>query len=89
MPKTKVPKKNNKDLLKRINAVIEEKIRPFLQADGGDMDVIKLHDDGILDIQLVGACVGCPSSMMTLSFGVQRILDEEFPEDNIQINPIE
>ena len=84
----KTEKSSNKELLRQINTVIEEKIRPFLHADGGDMEVIKLHEDGVLDIQLVGACGSCPSAMMTLSFGVQQILDEHFPEANIQINPL-
>lgn len=84
------PKKDNKkaELLKKLNKVVEEHIRPFLQSDGGDIDIIKLHDDGTLDVQLVGACGGCSSAAMTLTFGIQRILDEHFPDENIQINPL-
>ncbi len=79
-------KKEN--LLKMINVVVEEQIRPFLHSDGGDMEIIELHDDGTLDVQLVGACGGCASAAMTLTFGIQRILDEQFPDENIQINPM-
>lgn len=90
-PKKATPKnepKINQALLEQISLVVEEKVRPFLQMDGGDMEIIALHEDGLLDVQLTGACVGCPSSTITLSFGVQRILDEEFPEANLQINPL-
>lgn len=75
-------------LLAQINRVVEEQIRPFLHADGGDMEIIELHKDGTLDVQLVGACGGCASAAMTLTFGIQRILDEQFPEENIQLNPL-
>lgn len=81
-------KKKQKELLIRLNKVVDEKIRPFLHADGGDMEIVELHEDGTLDIQLVGACGGCAAAGMTLTFGVQRIFDEEFPDDNIQINPL-
>lgn len=87
--KAKSAKKTKEQiLLGKINLVVEEQIRPFLHADGGDMEIIELHKDGTLDVQLVGACGGCASAAMTLTFGIQRILDEQFPEENIQINPL-
>ena len=48
------------------------KIRPFLQRDGGDIQLIDVTDDGIVKVQLTGACQGCPMSQMTLKQGVER-----------------
>ena len=60
-------------------AVLEtlEMIRPALQADGGDIRMLDLHEDtGVLDVELLGSCVGCPMSTMTLKAGVERILKD-------------
>ncbi len=57
-----------------------EKIRPSLQADGGNIELVDVTDDGIVRVRLRGACAGCPSSMMTLQFGVERTLKQEIPE---------
>jgi Fe-S cluster biogenesis protein NfuA len=57
-----------------------EAIRPALQSDGGDMRVIELREDeGVVDIELVGACNGCPMSTMTLKAGIERILMDRVP----------
>jgi len=56
-----------------------EKIRPMLQADGGDVDLIDV-EDGIVKVRLKGACAGCPMSQMTLKNGIERFLKEEIPE---------
>jgi Fe-S cluster biogenesis protein NfuA len=56
-----------------------EKIRPALQADGGDIELIDVSD-GVVKVRLTGACAGCPMSTMTLKGGVERILKEEVPE---------
>jgi|WetSurMetagenome_2_1015567.scaffolds.fasta_scaffold997149_1 Fe-S cluster biogenesis protein NfuA len=56
-----------------------EKIRPFLQRDGGDIQLIDVTDDGIVKVQLTGACHGCPMSQMTLKQGVERALMKEVP----------
>ena len=57
-----------------------EAIRPALQADGGDMRVVELHEDtGVLDVELLGACGGCPMSTMTLKAGIERILKDRVP----------
>lgn len=53
-------------------------IRPAVQADGGDI-VLLGADDGIVSIQMVGACGGCPLSMMTLKAGIERILKDRVP----------
>jgi Fe-S cluster biogenesis protein NfuA len=55
-----------------------EKIRPALQADGGDIELIDVTD-GVVKVKLTGACAGCPMSTMTLKAGVERILKEEIP----------
>ena len=57
-----------------------EMIRPALQADGGDIRVVDLREDtGVLDVELLGACGGCPMSTMTLKAGVERILKDRVP----------
>ena len=57
-----------------------EAIRPAIQMDGGDMIVLDYrHEEGVVDIELTGACVGCPMSSITLKQGVERILTERVP----------
>lgn len=56
-----------------------EKIRPSLQADGGDVEFVD-YEDGIVKVRLQGACCGCPMSEMTLKNGIERMLKEEIPE---------
>lgn len=53
-------------------------IRPAVQADGGDLVLLGV-EDGVVDIQMVGACGGCPLSMMTLKAGIERILKDRVP----------
>ena len=53
-------------------------IRPAVQADGGDL-VLLGTEDGVVNIQMVGACGGCPLSMMTLKAGIERILQDRVP----------
>lgn len=57
-----------------------DKIRPALQADGGDVELIEVTEDGVVKVRLVGACRGCPMSQLTLANGVERVLKEEIPE---------
>ena len=52
------------------------KIRPSLQADGGDIELLDV-DDGVVKVKLTGACAGCPMSTMTLKMGVERILKDQ------------
>jgi Fe-S cluster biogenesis protein NfuA len=54
-------------------------IRPALQADGGDVEFVDIDSDGVVSVQLVGACGGCPMSQMTLTMGVERALREQVP----------
>ena len=55
-------------------------IRPAVQSDGGDVELIDITKDGIVKIRLHGACVGCPSSSVTLKLGIERNLKEHIPE---------
>ena len=55
-------------------------IRPALQADGGDVELVDVTDDGIVSVKLTGACGSCPMSTMTLKMGIERTLVENVPE---------
>lgn len=56
-----------------------EKVRPSLQADGGDVEFVD-YVDGVVQVRLQGACAGCPMSQMTLKAGIEKFLKEEIPE---------
>jgi Fe-S cluster biogenesis protein NfuA len=56
-----------------------EKVRPMLQADGGDVELVEVNE-GVVTVRLKGACKGCPMSQMTLKNGIERILKKEIPE---------
>ena len=58
---------------------IIDKIRPMLQADGGDVEFVDF-EDGVVKVRLKGACAGCPMSQMTLKNGIERLLKQELPE---------
>ena len=58
-----------------------EKIRPSLQADGGDVELVNVDEQsGVVTVRLQGACAGCPMSQMTLRNGIERILKQQVPE---------
>ena len=54
-------------------------VRPMLQADGGDIELVDVTDDGIVKVRLTGACGGCPMSQMTLKQGVERYIKQAIP----------
>ena len=56
------------------------KVRPSLQADGGDVELIEVSDEGVVKVRLTGACGGCPMATMTLKAGIERVLRKEVPE---------
>ena len=56
-----------------------DRIRPSLQADGGDVELIDVSDDGVVKVRLVGACHGCPMAQMTLKNGIEKSLKQEVP----------
>lgn len=66
------------DLKDRVQKVLDE-IRPMLQADGGDVELVDVVD-GVVSVRLQGACAGCPGAQMTLSMGIERKLKQEIPE---------
>jgi Fe-S cluster biogenesis protein NfuA len=55
-------------------------VRPSLQADGGDIELVSVSDDGIVSVRLTGACGSCPMSTMTLKMGVENYLKKAVPE---------
>ncbi len=57
-----------------------EKIRPALQRDGGDIELVDVEETGVVKVRLTGACGGCPMSQMTLKQGVERIVKQLVPE---------
>jgi Fe-S cluster biogenesis protein NfuA len=63
----------------RVQGVIDL-IRPAVQADGGDIELVDVKSDGVVQIRFHGACHGCPSSTMTLQMGIERNLREKVPE---------
>ncbi len=65
-------------LKEEVEKVLDE-IRPMLQADGGNVDLVDAKD-GVIKVHLVGACAGCPMSQMTLKQGIERILKQKIPE---------
>ena len=70
---------NLKEIEKKIVKILDEKIRPAVAKDGGDIK-FKEFKDGIVKVQLQGSCSGCPSSTMTLKQGVQNLLCHYLPE---------
>ncbi|MHC4809605.1 MAG: NifU family protein [Planctomycetota bacterium] len=56
-----------------------EKIRPAIQMDGGDLELVDVTEDGLVRVRLHGACVGCPSSHITLQAGIERQLRDHVP----------
>ena len=63
----------------KVRQVID-RIRPNLQADGGDVELIDVTEDGVVKVKLLGACKGCPMSQMTLKMGIESYLKKVVPE---------
>lgn len=57
-----------------------EKVRPMLMADGGNVDLVDVSEDGVVKLKLTGSCGCCPMSQMTLKMGIEKILKQEVPE---------
>ncbi|MFO7965192.1 MAG: NifU family protein [Desulfobacterales bacterium] len=62
----------------RITKALQQ-IRPMLQADGGDVELVDIDENGTVKVRLQGACSGCPMSQMTLKNGIERFLKQEVP----------
>jgi Fe-S cluster biogenesis protein NfuA len=69
----------NVDLINKVQNVIEQ-VRPYLQADGGDIQFIELTSDNVVKVELQGACGSCPYSRMTLKSGVEQAVMRAIPE---------
>jgi Fe-S cluster biogenesis protein NfuA len=67
------------DIKNRVETALD-KIRPYLIADGGNIELVEITDDKIVKVQLTGACSGCPFSMQTLKAGVEMAVKKEVPE---------
>ncbi|MCB5252276.1 MAG: NifU family protein, partial [Candidatus Cloacimonetes bacterium] len=63
----------------KLEAVLD-KVRPAIQADGGDVELINIREDNVVEVRLKGACNGCPMATLTLKAGIERIVKEEIPE---------
>ena len=63
----------------RVEEILQT-IKPSLQADGGDVELVDVSEDGIVSVRLTGACAGCPMSQMTLNQGIERELKSRIPE---------
>ncbi len=70
---------NTAEIVAKINTVLE-KIRPYLHIDGGDVTLVKVDENGIVELKLLGACNTCPLKPMTLRAGIERALMHEIPE---------
>lgn len=63
----------------KVEKVLDE-IRPGLQADGGDVELVEVTEDGIVKVRLTGACAGCPMSTLTLKMAIEKKIIEKIPE---------
>jgi Fe-S cluster biogenesis protein NfuA len=70
---------NVEETRRKVEAALE-KVRPALQADGGDAEIVDISSRGVVTLQLVGACGGCAMSTMTLKQGIERVIRMEVPE---------
>jgi len=65
-------------LIDEVRQALEE-VRPHLQVDGGDVELIDVSNDGVVKVRLTGSCAGCPMSTMTLKWGVENYLKKKIP----------
>ncbi len=77
----------SEEVKSKIRQVLDSKIRPGLQRDGGDAELVGITDDGVVQVRLTGACSGCPFSAMTLAVGVEGTLKQEVPEV-VRVEPV-
>lgn len=71
-------KKAHSSIFDQVEQVVE-RIRPAVRSDGGDVELVEVTPEGVAKIRLHGACVGCPSSSMTLHMGIERNIREKVP----------
>ncbi len=70
---------DKQELIKKVESVIDQ-IRPYLEADGGNIRFVDITDDNIVNVELLGACGSCPMSQMTLKNGVEQAMKKAIPE---------
>ena len=68
------------EIKKKVKDIIENTIRPGLKADGGNIELVEIMDNGVVRVKLQGACATCPFSQMTMTLGVERTLKDAIPE---------
>lgn len=80
-------KDHRKEIMNEKEPTLREKVetsldtvRPGLRADGGDVELVDVTDEGVVSLRLMGACRGCPMSTMTLKMGIERALQQQVPE---------
>jgi Fe-S cluster biogenesis protein NfuA len=73
------PTKKMENIMKEQVQKALEKVRPGLQADGGDVELVDVSPDGVVKVKLTGACHGCPMSQMTLKMGIEKIIKQQVP----------
>ena len=66
-------------MIEKVQAVLEQ-VRPMLQRDGGDVELVEVTSDNIVKVKLQGACGSCPMSTMTLKMGIEKAIKEQIPE---------
>lgn len=71
--------------VENVESVLDDMVRPALNADGGDITLIRIENDDVF-VKMIGACSTCPSSIMTMKMGVERLLQEEFPQMGELVN---
>ncbi len=76
---------STQEIFQKVSSIIEE-LRPYLQDDGGDIELIEITDDLIVKVKLQGACGACPFSIMTLKNGVEEAIRREIPEIKEVVN---
>jgi Fe-S cluster biogenesis protein NfuA len=77
--RNRIETKGETIMKEKVQAAID-KIRPMLKADGGDVELVDIQENGVVQVRLQGACSGCPMSQMTLKNGIERIIKKEVPE---------
>lgn len=71
----------------RIQQVLDD-YRPNLYMDGGDVEVLRIDEEGVVHLKMMGACIDCPISLLTMKLGIQRLLKEQFPGVVTGVNAI-
>lgn len=75
------------DSKKRVETILAEQVRPRLQVDGGDVELVEVTDDGVVRVRLTGTCSGCPFSAMTMAVTVEGTLKASVPEV-VRVEPV-